>query len=190
MRNTTLFTLLALIGFGLVESTTAGRDSYKTLTWDELVSLETKAKEELLKFHQNELDRFLDDIGFRESGNRYDVTNRWGYMGKYQFGKSTLKGLGFDVSKKDFLNNPELQEQAMMELLIHNKEKLQEYIDIYDGKTINGIHITESGILAAAHLGGESSVRKFFTNGKVFKDANGTKITSYMEEFGGYKLKL
>ena len=25
---------------------------------------------------------FLDAIGFRESGNRYDIVNRYGYMGK------------------------------------------------------------------------------------------------------------
>ena len=34
---------------------------------------------------------------------RYDITNSWGYMGRYQFGKSTLKGLGFDVTRTEFL---------------------------------------------------------------------------------------
>ena len=34
-------------------------------------------------------------------------------MGRYQFGKSTLKGLGFDVSRTEFLNNPQLQEDEM-----------------------------------------------------------------------------
>jgi hypothetical protein len=136
------------------------------------------------------LDNFLSAIGFRESGNRYDITNTFGYMGKYQFGKSTLKGLGYKVSKKEFLNNPDLQEEAMLSLLNHNKEKLQKYIDVYDGKTINGIYITESGILAAAHLGGQGSVRRYFRNGKVFKDGYGTKITSYMSNFSGYDIKL
>ena len=51
-------------------------------------------------------------------------------MGKYQFGRSTLKGLGFKVTKKEFLSNPQLQEEAMMALLLHNKEKLQQYIDV------------------------------------------------------------
>ena len=35
-----------------------------------------------------------------------------------------------------------------MALLLHNKEKLQTYIDTFDGKTINGMYISESGILA------------------------------------------
>ena len=142
------------------------------------------------QYHQIELDEFLNAIGHRESTNRYDVVNKWGYMGRYQFGKSTLRGLGYDVSKKEFLSNPELQEEAMLSLLTHNKEKLQKYIDIFDGKTINGIYITESGILAAAHLGGQGSVKRYFRNGKVFRDGNGTKITSYMNKFSGYDIAL
>ena len=59
-------------------------------------------------------------------------------MGKYQFGKRTLKSLGYDVSKKEFLNSPYLQEQAMLDLLNHNKKILKNYIDYWDGKTING----------------------------------------------------
>ena len=142
------------------------------------------------KYHRGELLMFLTDIGYRESSNRYDVVNKWGYMGKYQFGRSTLKGLGYDVSKKEFLSNHDLQEEAMMALLNHNKEKLQKYIDIFDGKNVNGIYITESGILAAAHLGGQGSVKRFFKNGRVFRDGNGTKITSYMEKFSGYDIAL
>ena len=142
------------------------------------------------QYHQQQLDSFLTAVGFRESGNRYDVTNKWGYMGKYQFGKSTLKGLGFKVTKKEFLSNPQLQEEAMMALLLHNKEKLQKYIDVFDGQTINGMLITESGILAAAHLGGQGSVKRYFKHGKVFRDGYGTKITSYMKKFSGYDIQL
>jgi len=159
---------------------------------EELRKLEEKRLEEerIKQYHEQELERFLNDIGFRESGNRYDITNTWGYMGKYQFGKSTLKGLGFEVTRKEFLNSPQLQEEAMMALLNHNKEKLQPYIDLYDGETINGMYVSESGILAAAHLGGQGSVKRYFRNGKVFKDGYGTKITSYMEQFSGYDINL
>ena len=147
-------------------------------------------RDSIKQYHNFELEQFLHAIGHRESTNRYDVVNPWGYMGRYQFGKSTLKGLGYDVSRKEFLSNPELQEEAMLSLLKHNKDKLQKYIDVFDGKTINGIYITESGILAAAHLGGQGSVRRYFRNGKVFRDGNGTKITSYMDKFSGYDIAL
>ena len=124
---------------------------------------------------------FLNEIGFKESGNRYDIVNRYGYMGTYQFGKKTLEG---------FLNNPLLQEEAMIALLKHNKKNLKRYIEKYDGQVVNNIYITESGILAAAHLAGPGNVKKFFRKGKDFKDGLGTTMTSYMFLFAGYKLDI
>ena len=111
-------------------------------------------------------------------------------MGKYQFGKSTLRTLKIKVTKEAFLNSPDLQEYAMQQNLLYNKKKLQKYIDKFEGQEINGILITESGILAAAHLGGPGSVKKFFRSGKVMQDGNGVKITSYLKRFGGYKLNI
>jgi hypothetical protein len=143
-----------------------------------------------IKLIKSEHQQFLDAIGFKESSNRYKVVNRYGYMGKYQFGSKTLKGLGFKLTKNEFLNTPHIQEKAMYKLLVHNKKKLRKYITKYKGKVVHGVLITESGILAAAHLGGQGNVRKFFRRGKVFKDGNGTKITHYMRLFGGYNLNL
>ena len=138
----------------------------------------------------NEQEMFLNAIGMRESSNRYDVVNKWGYMGKYQFGRKTLRNLGYKVSKKEFLNNPLLQEQAMLDLLSHNKKILKNYISYWDGKIINGEVITESGILAAAHLAGPGNVRKYFKKGKDFSDGNGTKLTKYLTQFSGYELNI
>jgi len=138
----------------------------------------------------NETEMFLNAIGMRESSNRYDVVNGWGYMGKYQFGKRTLKNLGYDISKKEFLNSPHIQEMAMLDLLSHNKKILQSYINQYSGVIVDGIEITESGILAAAHLGGPGNVKRYFKKGKQFKDGNGTKLTSYLTNFSGYALNL
>ena len=193
MRRTIIIALvLSILSFGMIDSATTATTNEQI--WLQMVEDEKLRKEaeelKIKQYHEDELNRFLNDVGFRESGNRYDITNTWGYMGKYQFGKSTLKGLGFNVTRKEFLNNPQLQEEAMMALLLHNKEKLQPYIDTFDGQTINGMYISESGILAAAHLGGQGSVKRYFKNGKVFKDAYGTKITSYMKQFSGYDIKL
>ena len=111
-------------------------------------------------------------------------------MGKYQFGKSTLRTLRIKVSRSEFLKDTLLQEEAMLKLLLHNKKRLQKYIDKYEGKVVHGILVTESGLLAAAHLGGQGSVKKWFRNGRIRKDGNGVKITSYMKKFGGYILDL
>ena len=197
MRRTMILAVVAsLLSFGMIDSaiTKQIENDKATTSWEKMVEEEKLRKEaeelRIKQYHKDELLRFLNDIGQRESGNRYDITNTWGYMGRYQFGKSTLKGLGFDVTREQFLNNPQLQEEAMLALLNHNKKKLQPYIDIYDGKTINGMYVSESGILAAAHLGGQGSVKRYFKNGKIFKDAYGTKITSYMKQFSGYDIKL
>ena len=191
MRKTIIATMvISILSFGMIDSATTSESiNYDKLKKEEKLRKETE-KLRIKEYHEGELNRFLTDIGFRESGNRYDITNTWGYMGRFQFGKSTLKGLGFKVSKTEFLNNPQLQDSAMMALLNHNKEKLQKYIDLFDGETIDGMYISESGILAAAHLGGQGSVKRYFRNGKVFRDGNGTKITSYMNKFSGYDIKL
>ena len=133
---------------------------------------------------------FLDAIGHRESSGNYKVVNRYGYLGKYQFGRSTLDHLKIEATDEEFLNSPKLQEEAMQRLLIANKKSLRRQIKKYDGEVIHGVFVTESGILAAAHLGGAGNVRKWFRKGYQFKDGNGTSLTSYMEEFAGYTLAL
>ena len=136
-------------------------------------------------------NKFLDEVGFRESSNNYKAVNQFGYLGKYQFGRKTLNAIGFeDVSNYEFLSNPEIQEEAMLVLLQKNKHTLRREIKKYVGETVNGIYITESGILAAAHLGGAGNVRKFFRKGYEFEDGNGTKMTSYMIRFADYNLNL
>ena len=107
MRKHIIFGLLivvALLSFGMSDS----KDKELNLPTIEQMEEERRLKEEAIKdsiasYHKVELDNFLSAIGFRESGNRYDITNTFGYMGKYQFGRSTLKGLGYKVSKKEFL---------------------------------------------------------------------------------------
>ena len=139
------------------------------------------ASERWDQFKTQSRNNFLDAMGYQESRNRYHIVNKYGYMGKYQFGSSTLKTLKIKVSRSEFLRDTLLQEEAMLKLLLHNKKRLQKYIDKYEGQVINGVLVTESGLLAAAHLGGQGSVRKWFRNGKVRKDGNGIKITTYIK---------
>lgn len=141
---------------------------------------------------QRDLTMFLYSLGFKESNNDYTKVNKWGYMGKYQFSKRTLRGLGYKVKPKVFLNNPQLQEQAMMDLLIDNKKVMRNQISKYVGKTINGVLITESGLLASTHLVGPRAVKRYLrSNGKrIKKDALGTSVEDYMKNFGGYNLEL
>lgn len=131
---------------------------------------------------------YKEAIAFKESQGKYHLVNTLGYMGKYQFGKEALRAVGIHDSTT-FLNSPKLQEKAFVALLAKNKWVLRDEIEKYEGKIVGGVHITESGILAAAHLGGAGSVKKFFkSNGKRYlKDEYGTSLRSYMKKFGGYE---
>lgn len=126
-------------------------------------------------------------MAFKESQGKYTVVNTLGYLGKYQFGRTTLQRFKI-YNTQAFLRNPELQEKAFVALCKVNKWILRKDIIRSVGKTINGIKITESGILAAAHLAGAGNVKKFLrSNGAVrFSDAYGSSIKSYLNKFGGY----
>jgi hypothetical protein len=134
---------------------------------------------------------FLHEIGLRESSNNYHAVNQFGYLGKYQFGRKTLDALGYNnVTNREFLENHSIQEEAMYALLTHNRKVLRRQISKYVGQTVGGVYITESGLLAAAHLAGPGNVRKFLRKGYEFKDGNGTKMTSYMIKFSNYRLEF
>src|SRR5699024_3767813 len=126
---------------------------------------------------QKDYSGFKAAIGFKESQGHYHKINRFGYLGKYQFGVSTLAMIGVHDSEA-FLRDPQMQEAAFYAYTSRNKWVLQKDIDRFAGKTIAGVKITESGILAAAHLAGPGGVRKFLRSGGATssRDAFGTDI--------------
>ncbi len=132
---------------------------------------------------------FKEALAFKESRGQYWRVNSLGYLGKYQFGATTLKHFGV-TDTEAFLNSVSLQERIFLKYLRYNHKSLKSYIEKYEGKTIAGVEVTESGILAAAHLSGPGGVRKFLkSNGNLSsKDAYGSSVRSYMKKFGGYDL--
>lgn len=130
---------------------------------------------------------FKEALAFKESGGNYYVVNEFGYLGKYQFGKETLKLVGI-YNIQEFLENPQLQEAAFYANASRNKWILQRDIKRFVGKSINGVTITESGILAAAHLAGPGSVKNYLRSWgqRGFSDAFGTSLSYYLKKFGGY----
>lgn len=130
---------------------------------------------------------FKEALAFKESRGDYFTVNSLGYLGKYQFGRGTLKLLGI-YDTEEFLKNPELQEKAFIANAERNKWILRRDIKRFVGKKINGTIITESGILAAAHLAGPGSVKHYLRSygEETFADAYGTTIQYYMKKFAGY----
>jgi hypothetical protein len=130
---------------------------------------------------------FKDALAFKESQGKYHVVNTLGYLGKYQFGGSTLNLMGvYDVDT--FLNDPILQEKAFDINVARNKWILRRDIKRFTGKRFGNIEITESGILAAAHLAGAGNVKKYLRSygQEDVSDAYGSSISYYMRKFAGY----
>ena len=135
---------------------------------------------------------FKNFLGFFESGSDYDKINRFGYVGKYQFGKGTLKMYGV-TNLVNYKNNPELQEKIFLMNVMRNKWILRREISWYSNRYLGGVYVSESGIIAAAHLSGPGNVKKYLRShcdaNLNKKDANGTSISDYMRIFKDYDIK-
>lgn len=171
-----------------------------------------------------DIDAFLKKLFASEGGADPKVINRYGYIGKYQFGEDALADLGYykkDGTKNrnakgkfeydwvgewsgkngihsldDFLTSEPAQDRAArewVELLCKKMKhfKLQQYV----GKTIKNVKVSESGIIAAAHLKGYGSqkypgvIQFLKSNGEIDSaDANGTHVSVYMRKFAGFDL--
>jgi hypothetical protein len=147
------------------------------------------------KYHESEFSRFINDLGYRESGNNWLSVNRIGCFGEWQFAESTLWYLGYKkITLKKFKANPsifprELQLKALKNLIKINLIYLIDY-EHFIGETINGVTISKSGMIAASHLGGAGSLKKYLSsNGRInHKDVFGTSIYDYLKKFCYYDL--
>lgn len=192
MRKIIIFLSLIILvifisGFSEIKLTTNNtRNLTASLSY---VPTETESIEQIFQipFVGNSFNGFREALAFKESQGKYNAVNTLGYLGKYQFGKSTLERFNIFNTQK-FLESPELQEDAFIALCSVNKWILRKDIKRKVGKKINGIEITESGILAAAHLAGAGNVKKYLrSNGSSkFKDAYGSSIQYYIKKFSGY----
>lgn len=144
---------------------------------------------------------FMGAMAERESNNTPTVVNRYGYLGKYQFSPKTLWALGrrFRVTKQQFLGTEALQDSAMVQYLQDNRTIIQDLIVRFDGRWFRGLYITESGLLAGAHLVGPQGLRAFLDptyeitrNGMKYRprftDGNGVHVGVYIEQFSRYAL--
>ena len=141
-------------------------------------------------------------------GRRLRRRQQLGYLGKYQFGELALIDVGYYTadghrrndwkaayltgkdgvdSKADFLADGAAQEHAIRAYMKLQWAYLGE-TERFAGQTIGGLKVTESGLLAGAHLLGAGAVTAFLEGGAVAppSDAYGTAITEYMTLFAGY----
>lgn len=144
-------------------------------------------------------DTFKEELGMSESSNNYDIVNKQGYMGKYQFGDARLEDFknankDYNFTSDEFINNPGLQEDVMT----WHVNDINSYIDSrgldkYIGEKIGGVTITREGLIAGAHLGGRTGLMRFLNGGMKIhgehdkhdgsKKEPGTYISDYIMKF-------
>lgn len=154
--------------------------------------------ENMKKLYAKGLENFLEHLAEKESSGDPYVVNTYGYIGKYQFGRAALKEVGCDsVTVGKFIKDPsvfpeEVQDKAVVRLMKINRTRIGKLVDQYEGTTINGIEITEAGLLAAAHLAGAGGVKRFLKSGGNYNPADGygTTLTKYLKDFQHHKVNL
>lgn len=189
--------ILLLVSFSSNEAvdlskySTNGLELHYTVSQDEEIKDDVLASNDVNQSFSPYLGKsfvgFKEALAFKESGGDYFSVNTFGYLGKYQFGKGTLKMIGIN-NPAHFLKNPILQEKAFIANSARNKWILRRDIKNFVGRRINGVLVTESGILAAAHLAGPGSVKKYLRSYGLdnFADGYGTTVQYYMKRFSGY----
>ena len=102
-----------------------------------------------------------------------------------------LKDNGIKNSK-NFINDAKLQERVFLINVQRNKWILRRDIKWFVGTIINETKISESGIIAAAHLAGPGNVKKYLRSGGKDdkKDAFGTSISKYIKYFQNFDLSM
>jgi len=140
-------------------------------------------------------NKWKEDLAGIESqgwGNPYEARREGSqYWGKFQFGESARKTIGFDkIEWDEWKSVPEIQEAGMKLWTRYLYNNLKKDIDKFDGKFLNGWIVTESGIIAMAHNVGPESTRKFlYSYGKFIpKDGSGKDATRFLI-LGNYDLK-
>ncbi len=143
----------------------------------------------------NDLNIFKETIGYSESGGNY-YNDRNQYWGKYQFGEARRRDieaiLGYDhhLTRVEFM--PQVQEQFFTAHVQDLESKIYSAgLDSNIGNQITGIanNITATiniyGLVAGAHLGGFTGLKRYFESGGYYDpaDAVGTHISDYIAKF-------
>lgn len=168
----------------------------------------------IIKENNPDYAKFLEILGEKEGSGRYDIrSDSKSYWGLYQIGLKTFqqiefkddsgnwtklaKSLGLSGKTEEeqwdsYKNNEIAQEVAILFAL------RWDYLTILTdgdneniGKVIDGVEVTNSGLIAAGHLVGCDDLHNAFIGVKTWEDTHDGKGTSalyYMEEMGGLDL--
>ena len=136
---------------------------------------------------------FRNAMALRESTNNWRAINQFGYIGLFQFGRPALTDCGISIDPTKFKLNPSIFDEEHQVEAFDKWTKIlysytYDYIDKYDGKTIHGIKVTTSGIIAGAHLVGHGNMKRWLNGETGIRDGNGVDVSEYVKEFAGFDI--
>jgi hypothetical protein len=156
---------------------------------------------------------WMSALGHNESGNNYSFVSSLGYLGRFQFGEEALKAIGFYggdntssidfigswtataaaygvFDKSAFLASPAAQDAAANAWFSKIESDVKALgLDRYEGRTVGGVEVTTSGLLAGAHLVGVWALKSYLESGGAIDtvDGYGTPVSAYVSKFGGFE---
>ncbi|MBW4458520.1 MAG: hypothetical protein KME55_41435 [Nostoc indistinguendum CM1-VF10] len=137
-------------------------------------------------------ETLLIELGYYQVENPY---NGGGNGVDKNYWRGTWKGKNEINSREEFMQNKNgVQETAIKEAFSLNSNRISQIlqengrsIEQFIGQELQGAKITQSGILAAAHLRGETGVTNLLLKNEVSNDEFGTSILDYLKEFADYE---
>lgn len=127
-------------------------------------------------------------LAYQESGLRHYISNSGGVpaFGYFQFMQGNYRGRNYNnvsqFAKTDlntFMNSPIVQIQAANNLANY-------FLNSFSKVELQKLHqmgYSDSAIIAGAWLGGPGGVRAYAFKNQNRKDANGTGVAQYMQQF-------
>ncbi len=151
-------------------------------------------------FTAEDWEKYCFKLGERESNNNYNVVNKLGFCGRWQFGAEALMDAGYvrgtrsprklgdanvwtgkdEIFSRDhWLKNQPVQDKAMLELTRRNYKQLVRMNVINQSDAKSRI----AGFLAVSHLLGCGNARKFAENpdNPSLRDGFGTTPQEYFD---------
>jgi hypothetical protein len=154
----------------------------------------------------------LSYIAYKESSNRYNVSNQLNMLGKYQASRSALLDFGYSSEIIDSIHAtiyadtlssgklvyyfdsslfPPTEQERFINWYIYKIERvyLKDIIEQYVGQQVDGVYITRAGIIFASMLGFRHVQIYLESQGQSnFNDANGTTIKNRLLAFDAVEL--
>lgn len=142
-----------------------------------------KVLDDSVRLHYMTVLEFKEILGKYESNGVYNITNKFGFKGKYQFSDYLINKVA-KVTPSTFLQSPEIQEETMTLII-------KVYIDYlystdylkYINKKVGTNVLTLESLLLGCHFSPTYLSYYINSNGKINKDDGYITIGDYMKRF-------